>query len=66
MVRLETSVRTSRDITFQILQQIVCMHYSKYTKFPGLLDELRDLLRNVPTYVENWSSPIITADTYRL
>ena len=66
MVKLETSVRASRDIPFQRLQQIVCMNYSKYTEFPGLLDELRELLRNVPKYVENWSSPIITADTYCL
>ena len=66
MVKLETSVRDYRDISFQILQHIVRMNYSKYTDFPGLFDELRDFLRNVPTYVDNWSSPIITADTYRL
>ena len=66
MVKLETSVRASRDIPFQRLQQIVRMHYSKYTEFPGLLDELRDFLRNVPTHFDNWSSPIITSDTYRL
>ena len=66
LVKLEISVICSIDINFQRLQKIVRMHYRKYTDFPGLLDELRDLLRNVPTYVENWSSPIITADTYRL
>ena len=53
MVKLETSVRASIDIPFQRLKQIVRMHYSKYTEFPGLLDELRELLRTVPTYVEN-------------
>ena len=42
------------------------MHYSKYTEFPVLLDALCEFLRNVPTYVENVSSPIITAYTYCL
>ena len=42
------------------------MQYSKYIEQPELLDELRELLANVPTYAENWPSSEITSNTYRL
>ena len=66
MVKLRTSVRAVGDQDYQRLQQIIRIHYSKYIEQPELLDELRELLANVPTYVENWSSSEITSNTYRL
>ena len=42
------------------------MHYSKYIEKPELLYELRLFLKEVSTYVTNWSSPEISSDTYRL
>jgi hypothetical protein len=66
MVKLRTSVRASGDMHFQRLQAIIRMHHSQYIEHPELLDELRVLLRNVPTYVPTWTSPQISTDTYRL
>ena len=66
MFKLETSVRAVGDTPFQRLQKVLSMHYIKFTDKPELLDELRGLLHTVPTYVDNWSSPVITSDTYRL
>ena len=66
MIKLQKSVRASGDLRFQRLQEIIRMHYSKYIEKPELLDELRLLLKEVPTYVTNWSSPEISSDTYRL
>ena len=66
MIKLQTSVHAAGDMRFQRLQEIICMHYSKYIEKPELLDELRLLLKEVPTYVTNWSSPEISSDTYRL
>ena len=42
------------------------MHFNEFNDKPDLIEELRQLLRNVPTYVTNWSSPEISSDTYRL
>ena len=66
MIKLECSVRASGDQDFQRMQEIIRMHVSKYNESPELLDKLRDLLRNVPTYVTDWSSSEISSDTYRL
>ena len=66
MVKLHTSVRASGDMHFQRLQAIIRMHHSQYIDHPELLDELRVLLHNVPTYVPTWTSPQISTDTYRL
>lgn len=66
MVKLEKSVRANGDLPFQRLQQIISMHYSVFQQNPALLDELRNLLQTVPTYVDTWESQEITSDTYRL
>ena len=66
MMKLETSVRAVGDTSFQRLQKILSMHYNELTDKPELLNELRDLLQIVPTFVDNWSSTVITSDTYRL
>ena len=49
MVKIQSSVRAAVDVDFQRLQAIVRMHYSQYIEHPELLDDLRLLLRNVPT-----------------
>ena len=64
MVKLETPVRCVGDNNFIRLQEILRMHHSKYSD--NILTELRDLLRTVPTYVDNWDSSEIGNDTYRL
>ena len=66
MSKSETSVRVVEDNSLQQIHKIMSMHYTKYNDNPNLLNELRHLLQNVPTYVDSWSSPIITSDTYRL
>ena len=66
MVKLETSVRAVGDQDFQRLQEITRMHFNSFNDNTELLDEFRQLLRNVPTYVPNWTSPEISPDTYRL
>ena len=49
ILKLQSSVRAAVDVDFQRLQAIVRMHYSQYIEHPELLDDLRLLLRNVPT-----------------
>ena len=66
MVKLEACVRAAGDKYFQRLQEITRIHYSCFDNDSDLLEEFKSLLRNVPTYVPNWSSPEITPDTYRL
>jgi len=66
MVKLEACVRAARDKDFQRLQEITRMHFSCFDNDSDLLEEFKSLLRNVPTYVPNWSSPEITPETYRL
>ena len=36
------------------------MHYSQYIEHPELIDDLRVPLRNVPTYVQTWTSSQIS------
>ena len=48
MMKVETYVRTFGDMIFQRLQKIIQMHYSSFTD--DILDELRKLLNEVPTY----------------
>ena len=64
MVNLETCVRAFGDMPFQRLQQIIQMHYSSYTD--NILDELQQLLNDVPSYVEKWEDPLIIPDMYRI
>ena len=64
MVKLVTSVRCAGDENFRRLQELLRIHFSKYTN--DILIELRRLLNTVPTYVPNWNSPSIGNDTYRL
>ena len=66
MMKLETCVRAAGDQDFQRLQEITRMHFSCFNDDIQFLNEFKDLLRNVPTYVTNWSAPEITSDTYRL
>ena len=66
MIKLECSVRASGDQDFQRMQEIIRMHVSKYNDDPELLEELKILLRDVPTFVTDWSSSEISSDTYRL
>ena len=66
MIKLECSVRASGDPDFQRMQEIIRMHVSKYNDDPELLEELKILLRDVPTFVTDWSSSEISSDTYRL
>ena len=66
MVKLEACVRAAGDKYFQRLQEITRIHYSCFDNDSDLLEEFKSLLRNVPTYVPNWSSPEITPDTYWL
>ena len=64
MVKLQSYVRAAGDVDFQRLQAIICMNYSQHIEHPELLDDLRVLLRNVPTYVQTWTSSQISTDTY--
>ena len=66
MVQLQSSVRAAGDVDFQQLQAIIRMHYSQYIELPELLDDLRVLLCNVPTYVQTWTLSQIYTATYRL
>ena len=40
-------------------------HYHQLTENPNLLSELRDLLHDISRYVDTWTSPLLTSDTYR-
>ena len=51
MVKLETCVRAAGDKDFQRLQEITRMHFSCFNDETQLLNEFRDLLHNVPTYI---------------
>ena len=55
MAKLQSPVRVAGDVDFQQLQAIIRMHYSDYIEHPELLEDLRVLIRNVPTYVQTWT-----------
>ena len=55
ILKLQSSVRADGDVDFQQLQAIIRMHYSEYIEHPELLEDLRVLIRNVPTYVQTWT-----------
>ena len=42
------------------------MTFNYFNENTDLLNEFKELLRNMPTYVTDWSSPDITPDIYRL
>ena len=65
MAKLQSPVRVAGDVDFQKLQAIIRMHYSHYIEHPELLDNLRVILRNVPTYVQTWTLSQISTDAYR-
>jgi hypothetical protein len=64
MVKVETPVRCAGENVFSRLQELIRLHHSKYTS--AILLELRNLLNDIPTYVDDWDSPQIGSDTYRL
>ena len=64
MVKLETPVRCAGDESFIKLQELLRLHHSKYTT--DNISELKELLRTVPRYVQNWESTDIDNNTYRL
>ena len=66
MVMLQTSVRAVGDVSFQRIQEIARMHYSKYEEDPELITEFKTLLDETITFVPSWTSPEITPSTYRL
>ena len=66
VMNLQSSVRAAGYVDSQQLQAIIRMHYSHYIEHPELLDYLRVLLPNVPTYNQTWTSSQISDDTYRL
>ena len=66
MAKLETSVCAVADPSLQKIQKIISSHYNQFTENPNLLSELRELLHDVPRFVDTWTSPLITSDTYRL
>ena len=49
IMKIETSVQAFGAMLFQRSQQIIQMHYSSFTN--DILDELQNLLIEVPTYV---------------
>ena len=66
MAKLETSIRAVSDLSLQKIQKIISMYYSNYIDNPNLLSELINLLQVVPTCVDDWTSSIISSETYRL
>lgn len=65
-VRLQHSVRASGDPDFHRLQKLVRLHPSKYEEYSALIDEPRRIIVSVCAFVDNWSSPDITPNTYCL
>ena len=63
---LQHSVRASGDPDFQRLQNIARLHPRCYEENPDLIDEFKELISRVCTFVPNWSSPLITPNTFRL
>ena len=66
MVALETSVRASNDPKHQRIQQISRYSLRKLNENPLLIDEFLQLVSDSFTFVQDWSSNEITANTYRL
>jgi predicted GIY-YIG superfamily endonuclease len=66
MVALETSVRAGGDLTFFRIQQIARFPYWMFEENPGLIDEFIQLLSDNFTFVDDWTSELITPSTYRL
>lgn len=66
MVALETSIRANGDELFQRAQAIARYSYRKLTREPQLVDEFIGLVSENFTFVEDWSSELITPSTYRL
>ena len=64
MVKLETPVRCANDQNFVRLEELLQLHHSMYTD--QIVNELKHLLSEVPTYVRNWQSQAIGNNTYRL
>ena len=60
------SVRTSCDPEFQRLQNIARLHPRCYEGYPQLIEEFKGLILRVCTFINNWSSPLITPNTHRL
>ena len=59
-------MRASGDPNFQRLQTIARLHPRKYEANFSLIDEFWILLVSLCTFVDDWSSPEITSNTYRL
>ena len=66
MPKLETSVCAIANCSLQKIQKIISSRYNQFTENLNLLSELRDPLHDVPRYIDTWTSPLITSDTYRL
>ena len=64
---LQHSIRASGNPDFQRLKNIAHMHPRNYEdKNSRLIEEVKDLVSRACTFVDNWSSPVITPATCRL
>jgi hypothetical protein len=66
MVLLTTSVRAANDNALQRVQEISRYPFWYLVANPEVVEEFLSLVINNFTFVQDWSSPLITPDTFRL